>query len=242
MTDPERAGKFIAECRKEKQMTQKQLGEKLGVTDRAVSKWETGRAFPDISLLEPLCQELGISVSEFLAGKKIEPEQYQEETEKMLLASISGRQLYGMQAVLYLLSLIGITMVWVPFLADSGRTFLPRLNIQNILCWVSAAAVTGITAYLDKKIPERKFRVSNPWMEVAAGFLYFTALVFMNFHNAGGITAMIGEPVKNRISVAAIVLSCLILTVGIRWILANIHRKEWEQENRDNYFSSPREK
>ena len=63
--------RYIAECRKEKGLTQKALGEKLNVTDRAVSKWETGRSFPDVAILEDLCQELVISVSELLAGKKL---------------------------------------------------------------------------------------------------------------------------------------------------------------------------
>ena len=67
---------------REKNLTQKQLGEELGVTDRAISKWENGKSFPDISLIEPLCQILDISVSEFMLGKRIEPEKYQEETEK----------------------------------------------------------------------------------------------------------------------------------------------------------------
>ena len=80
MANSKATGTFIAECRKEKGLTQKALGEKLNVTDRAVSKWETGRSFPDVAILEDLCQELGISVSELLAGKKIEAEHYQEET------------------------------------------------------------------------------------------------------------------------------------------------------------------
>ena len=88
MVEPLELGRFISTCRKEKNLTQKQLGEELGVTDRAVSKWENGKSFPDISLIEPLCQILGISVSEFMLGKRIEPEHYQEETEKAWIASL----------------------------------------------------------------------------------------------------------------------------------------------------------
>lgn len=55
MVEPLELGRFISTCRKEKNLTQKQLGEELGVTDRAVSKWENGKSFPDISLIEPLC-------------------------------------------------------------------------------------------------------------------------------------------------------------------------------------------
>ena len=69
MVEPLELGRFISTCRKEKNLTQKQLGEELGVTDRAVSKWENGKSFPDISLIEPLCQILDISVGEFMLGK-----------------------------------------------------------------------------------------------------------------------------------------------------------------------------
>ena len=58
-------GKFIAECRKEKNMTQQELADKLGVTDRAISHWENGRRLPDYSLLKELCDTLSISINEF---------------------------------------------------------------------------------------------------------------------------------------------------------------------------------
>ena len=67
----EKIGDFIAELRKENNMTQIELANKLGVTDRAVSKWENGRGLPDVSLFEPLCKEFNISVNELLKGEKI---------------------------------------------------------------------------------------------------------------------------------------------------------------------------
>ena len=67
----EKTGKFIAELRKENNMTQIELANKLGITDRAVSKWENGRGLPDVSLFEPLCKEFNISVNELLKGEKI---------------------------------------------------------------------------------------------------------------------------------------------------------------------------
>lgn len=66
----EKTGKFIAELRKEKQMTQRDLGEKLFITDKAVSKWERGLASPDISLLVPLAELLGVSTTELLNGER----------------------------------------------------------------------------------------------------------------------------------------------------------------------------
>ena len=65
-------GKFIAKCRKNKNLTQYQLAEKLFVTDRAVSKWENGRSLPDSSIMINLCNCLDITVNELLAGEKIE--------------------------------------------------------------------------------------------------------------------------------------------------------------------------
>ena len=75
-------GQFIAENRKKQKMTQAELAEKLGVSDRSVSKWETGRCMPDLSLFEPLCEQLGITINELLSGEKIKTEEYQNELEK----------------------------------------------------------------------------------------------------------------------------------------------------------------
>jgi len=63
-------GAFIAQLRKEKNMTQKELADRLNVTDKAVSKWETGKGFPDVKLMEPLARELGVSLVELLQGER----------------------------------------------------------------------------------------------------------------------------------------------------------------------------
>ena len=63
-------GQFVAHLRKEKNITQKELADRLHVTDKAVSKWETGKGFPDLKLLEPLAQELGVSLVELLQGER----------------------------------------------------------------------------------------------------------------------------------------------------------------------------
>ena len=78
-------GKFIAACRKEKGMTQAQLAEKMSVSDRAVSKWETGKNLPDSSIMLDLCSELGISVNDLLNGRRITMENYKEIAEKTML-------------------------------------------------------------------------------------------------------------------------------------------------------------
>ena len=78
-------GKFIAECRKGKNLTQAQLAEKLNITDRAISKWETGKGMPDPSIMLDLCNELNISVNELLSGEMIEMKDYNKKTEELLI-------------------------------------------------------------------------------------------------------------------------------------------------------------
>ena len=78
-------GKFIAECRKKNNLTQMQLAEKLNITDRAISKWENGKAMPDSSIMLDLCNELKISVNELLSGEMIEMKNYNKKAEENLL-------------------------------------------------------------------------------------------------------------------------------------------------------------
>ena len=83
--DQIKIGKFIAACRKEQGMTQATLAEKLGISDRAVSKWETGKSMPDSGIMLELCSFLGINVNELLSGEKIMTEVYDKRAEENLL-------------------------------------------------------------------------------------------------------------------------------------------------------------
>lgn len=83
-------GRFISELRKEKGLTQKELAEKLSVTDKAVSKWETGRSAPDISLLVSLSEILGVTVIEILNGEKIEKESFPEVGDEVIVETIKN--------------------------------------------------------------------------------------------------------------------------------------------------------
>ena len=78
-------GKFIARRRKGVELTQAQLAEKLGITDRAVSKWETGKTMPDVSLMLELCDILGITVNELLNGEEINMENNEKKNEQLML-------------------------------------------------------------------------------------------------------------------------------------------------------------
>lgn len=88
--DQEKIGIFIAQCRKDKNMTQKDLAECLGVSDRAISKWERGLNLPDASLYKPLCEILGITFNELFSGEKISEENYKEITDNNLLNAVEN--------------------------------------------------------------------------------------------------------------------------------------------------------
>ena len=112
--DQLKIGKFIAECRKKENLTQMQLAEKLNISDRAVSKWETGKAMPDSSIMLDLCDVLGISVNDLLCGEVVAMDNYNKELENNLLDMIKQKE----QADKRLLSVevfIGITATIVLF-------------------------------------------------------------------------------------------------------------------------------
>lgn len=88
-------GKFIASCRKEQGMTQAVLAEKLGISDRAVSKWETGKSMPDSGIMLELCELLKINVNELLSGEHITMEDYNAKSEKVILVLKSENEKYA---------------------------------------------------------------------------------------------------------------------------------------------------
>ena len=92
-------GKFIAECRKKNNLTQMQLAEKLNITDRAISKWENGKAMPDSSIMLDLCNELKISVNELLSGEVIDMKEYDKKSEELLLELTKKDELKNKKAV-----------------------------------------------------------------------------------------------------------------------------------------------
>ena len=81
-------GKFIAEQRKEKKLTQQQLAEKLGVSDRAISNWENGKNMPDISLFPIISKELDVTVNDLMSGEKVDKKNYQEKFEENIIYTI----------------------------------------------------------------------------------------------------------------------------------------------------------
>ena len=91
--DQVKIGKFIADCRKNAGLTQMQLAEQLGITDRAISKWETGKSLPDSSIMLELCGTLGITVNDLLSGEVVTMDNYNKELENNLLEMVKQKEL-----------------------------------------------------------------------------------------------------------------------------------------------------
>lgn len=94
-------GRFIASKRKEQGLTQLQLAEKLGITDRAVSKWETGKSLPDASLMPELCKLLEITINDLLCGEVVSVENYNEKAEKALLEMVKKEEMQNKKLMMY---------------------------------------------------------------------------------------------------------------------------------------------
>ncbi len=140
--DQVKIGKFIAERRKQQGLTQMQLAEMLGITDRAISKWETGKAMPDSSLMLELCDVLKITVNDLLSGEVVTMENYDKEMEKKLLEMMKQKE----QADKRLLSaevIIGITAAVVLFSMVLIAAFVPMPNGLRV-----ALMVLGFVLFL----------------------------------------------------------------------------------------------
>ena len=109
--DQQKMGNFIAKFRKEKKMTQQELGEKLGVTDKTISRWETGKYMPDLSVFPLLSKELGISVNDLMNGQIVDKKEYQDTFESNIVKTISKIDKSNRNWKIVNIALIGIFVI-----------------------------------------------------------------------------------------------------------------------------------
>lgn len=118
--DQIKIGGFIAEERKRKGYTQKILSEKLGISDKTISKWERGNGFPEVSLLIPLCSELDITVNELLSGERVSEEQYRKKAEKNMVNLVKEAQENKKKTILSVMVGILTILAAVPLFMVAG--------------------------------------------------------------------------------------------------------------------------
>ena len=151
--DQVKIGRFIAERRKDKNLTQMQLAEKLNITDRAVSKWERGKALPDSSIMLELCHILGISVTDLLYGEIVTMENTNKELENKLLEIVkekeeSDKRLLALEWVIGILSMI---VLFIPIIIAS---LLPMEDWQRIVLCFSGYIPAFIGFFFAVKIEQ----------------------------------------------------------------------------------------
>ena len=133
--DQIKIGKFIAECRKKNNLTQMQLAEKLNITDRAISKWENGKAMPDSSIMLDLCNELKISVNELLSGEMIDMNNYNEIAEKTLLEMAKKEEIQNKRLMTSMWTiLITSTIFYVGMLLLAVNILEEGIMLGTIIC------------------------------------------------------------------------------------------------------------
>lgn len=135
----EKVGKFIAKLRKEKNMTQEELADKLRVSNRSVSRWENGRCMPDLSLFIPLSNELGVSVNDLMSGEIIDNKEYQKVFEKNIFKTIAKVDKLNKKIIMTIISIFVILLLTFGFsikmVMDNSpynNLISPNNSIRNI--------------------------------------------------------------------------------------------------------------
>lgn len=139
MLDQEKIGRFIAERRKAQELTQKQLADRLGVSDKAVSKWETGRSMPDNAILFELCAVLETNVNELLSGEKLSADSYHGKAEENMMNLMKEKQKSGrVNAVVGLV--LGVTFLLCCVQMTAGNILwfwdMPSLLLNVFMTWI----------------------------------------------------------------------------------------------------------
>lgn len=153
--DQIKIGKFISKKRKEKSLTQQELADLIGVSNKTISKWECGKGMPEVSLMLPLCEKLEISVNELLSGESLDSS-YKEKAEENLVGLIKQNQTDKWDAkktsLWQLASLIFSIVFWLLFFADSniyqlGHKPTPLTTCYLIVGFISIYAVITTSIY-----------------------------------------------------------------------------------------------
>lgn len=132
----EKIGKFISNKRKQNQMTQQDLAEQLGVSDKTISNWENGRNMPDLSLFKPICEKLNITINELLSGEEVKEESYQQKLEENIinLALENKRKFKKKLKILFIVTIIIIFISFIVFILYNNIELNVRYEKRTMKC------------------------------------------------------------------------------------------------------------
>ena len=157
--DQIKIGKFIAECRKKKNLTQAQLAEKLNITDRAISKWETGKAMPDSDIMLDLCSILGINVNELLCGEIIDMEQKDEQLNELIFQMAKNEERYHKRLRHSAFVIVVTGLIALICLMTLISLLIPECGFQDFLI------ILSVILFIIPCIIALKFKVETGYYE-----------------------------------------------------------------------------
>lgn len=246
MLNQEKTGKFIAEMRRKQNLTQKQLAEQIGVSDKTVSKWETGRSMPDNAILLDICLILDISVNELLSGEKFPEERYVDKAEENMLELVKESEYHKkkgnwlffgtvfsffmlvMACVSVVLSVGGVkALVWFidmpSIIIPIGITFFVLIASESLWDFFQGFAIVyGKREY-------SKERVKDAWYAMKT-VLYVIPLagVFAFVVNLVAIIGFLSDKTLLGPSLAVAILSvfyCVIVEILLMPTAVRLHKK-----------------
>lgn len=221
--DQVKIGRFIAELRKEQKITQLELATKIGVTDRAISKWENGRGLPDISLISPLCEALSISIDELLEGERVESSQKLTVAHKNLINILGDREqekrktkklliLFSLFLIIVILTYITLIPMCYASLRGDGYSFTAAYatqlakSVSNSISKGDFSKAAKSIGFPNPKIKDRSV-AEEEWVASMEdlrekGFsikqLTISRMISDDHHVLGGATIIVYDREKNR--------------------------------------------
>lgn len=174
-------GKFISEERKKKNYTQKQLADILNVSDRTISKWECGKGFPEVSLLQPLCKALGMSVNELLTGERLDKEDYMKKAEQKMVHLVEEKKENRTKLILILLmglmSIISFVTLLVVVIAYTDVISNP---VKGILVFIACVVLlVGLLALMEGGRTFGYYKCLHCEETFVPGFINYTIAINM---------------------------------------------------------------
>ena len=163
--DLKKTGALIAQLRRQKNLTQKELAAQLGVTDKAISRWETGKGFPDVSILDRLANTLDVTITEIVNGECNDPENVTSESDQAVLSALGYARGMLRTLIAVILAVAGVALLFAPQVV---------LGTNNGMLMVSSAGLLAMSAlvYFLRKIGQRK---RSRWL--AFGFLWSSLIL-----------------------------------------------------------------
>lgn len=159
--DQIRIGKFIAETRKSRSLTQGQLANTLSISDKTVSKWECGKGLPEVSLMLPLCEALGITVNDLLSGERVSPKEYQKKAEENMMDLVKENSENRKRMALSVISGVNAVIACCALIALAAYVALP-MAVRILLIVLSILVMaSGITAAIMLDIKAGYFECSH---------------------------------------------------------------------------------